>query len=45
MREVSQQVNKVKAGSNKISIRSDLAKDGMIFSEESSRAIHEMGNV
>ena len=27
-----------KAGSNKISIRNDLAKDGMVFSEESSRA-------
>ena len=37
--------NKVKAGPNKISIRNDLAKDGMIFSEESSRAIYEMGIV
>ena len=38
MREINQQVNKVKAGSNKISIRND-------FSEESSRAINETGNV
>ena len=45
MREINQQVNRVKAESNKISIRNDLAKDGMIFSEESSRAIYEMGNV
>ena len=45
MREINQQVNKVKAGSNKISVRTDLAKDWMTFSEESSRAINEMGNV
>ena len=45
MREINQQVTKIKAGSNKISIRNDLANDGMIFSEESSRAIYEMGNV
>ena len=45
MRENNEQVNKVKAGSNKISVRNDLAKDGMIFREESSRAVHGMGNV
>ena len=43
--EKNQQLNRVKAGSNKISIRNDLAQDKMIFSEESSRAIFEMGNV
>ena len=43
MREINQRVNKVKA--NKISIRNDMAKDEMIFSEESSRAIYEMGNM
>ena len=35
IREINQQVNKVKAGPNKISIRNDLAKDGMTFSETS----------
>ena len=43
--KINQQVNKVKAGANKFSIRSDLAKDGMIFSEESNCGIYEMGNV
>ena len=41
----TQEINRVKAGSNTISIRNDLPKDKMIFSEESSRAIFEMGNV
>ena len=45
MREINHQVNKVKAGSNKISVRNDLAKDGMIFREESSRAIYEVGSM
>ena len=40
-----QEINRVKARSNKISIRDDLAKDKMIFSDESSRAVFEMGNV
>ena len=35
----------MKIGSNKTCIREDLAKDNMVFSEESSRAIFEMGNV
>ena len=42
MQEINQPVNKVEAGSNKSSIRNDLSKDKMIFSEESSRAIFEM---
>ena len=41
----TQEINKVKAGPNKISIRNDSAKDKMICSEESSRPIFEMGNV
>ena len=41
----TQEINRVKAGSNKISMRNDLAKGNMIFSEESSRAIFEVGNV
>ena len=41
----TQEINSVKAGSNKISIRNDQTKDKMIFSEESSRTIFEMGNV
>ena len=41
----TQEFNWEKIGSNKISIRNDLAKDKMIFSEESSRAFFEMGNV
>ena len=45
MHEINQQMNKSNAGSNKISIRNDLAKSGMILSDESGRAIHEMGNV
>ena len=44
MREINQQVNEVKAGPHKLSIPNDLTKDGMIFSEESSGAVHEMGN-
>ena len=41
----TQEIERVKIGSNKICIREDLAKDKMTFSEESSRAIFEMGNV
>ena len=41
----TQETNRVNMGPNKISIRNYLAKDDMIFSEESSRAIFEMGNV
>ena len=39
------EINRVKTGSNKISIRNDSAKNKIIFSEESSRAFFEMGNV
>ena len=41
----TQEIERVKIGSNKICIREDLAKDKMVFSEESSRAIFEMGDV
>ena len=41
----TQEIEQVKIGSNKICIREDPAKDKMVFSEESSRAIFEMGNV
>ena len=41
----SQEFERVKTGSHKICIREDQAKDKMIFSEESSRAIFGMGNV
>ena len=36
---------RIKRGSNKICIRNDLAKKTMMFSEESSQAIFDMGNV
>ena len=32
-------------GSNEICIREDLEKDNMMFSQESSQAVFEMGNV
>ena len=32
-------------GSNKICLREDLAKEKVVFSQESSQAIFEMGNV
>ena len=41
----TQEIERVKIGSNKICIREDPAKDNMMFSEETSRAIFEMGNV
>ena len=41
----TQEIKRVTIGSIKIYIREDLAKDKMIFSEESSRAIFGMGNV
>ena len=41
----AQEIERVKIGSNKICIREDPAKDKMVFSEESSRVIFEMGNV
>ena len=41
----SQEIERVKIGSNKICIREDLVKEKMVFSKESSRSILEMGNV
>ena len=41
----TQEIARVKIGSNKICVREDLNKDNMVFSEASSRAIFEMGNV
>ena len=36
---------RIKIGSNKICIREDLATEKMVFSQESSQAVFEMGNV
>ena len=41
----TQEIERVKIGSNKICIREDLANEKMVFSKESSRAIFEMSNV
>ena len=41
----SQEIERVKIGSNKNCIREDLAKEKMVLSKESSRAVFEMGNV
>ena len=41
----TQDIERVKVGSNKICIREDLAKEKMVFSRETSRAIFEIGNV
>ena len=41
----TEEIKRVKIVSNKTCIREDLAKDKMMFSEESSRAVFEMGNV
>ena len=41
----TQEIKRIKIGLNKICIREDLAKEKMVFSKESSRAIFEMGNV
>ena len=41
----NQVIERVKIGSNKICIREDLAKEKMVFSQESSQAVFEMGNV
>ena len=38
-------IERIKSGSNKICVREDLAKEKMMFSQESSQAIFEMGNV
>ena len=41
----TQATERIKIGSNKICIREDLAKEKMVFSQESSQAIFEIGNV
>ena len=38
-------IERIKIGSDEISIREDLVKKKMMFSQESSQAIFEMGNV
>ena len=40
-----QVIQRVKVGSNNICIREHLAQEKMVFSEESSQAVFEMGNV
>ena len=46
MKEINKTLERLKSGSCTKSIRDDLKKQGdMIFSEESSRVIHEMGNM
>ena len=44
-KEINEKLNKFKLGSSTKSIRNDFSKGKMIFSEESNRAIHEMGNM
>ena len=41
----TQEIERVKIGSNKICIHEDPAEEKMVFSNESSRAVFEMGNV
>ena len=41
----TQEIERVKMGLNNICIREDLATEKMVFSQESSRAVLEMGNV
>ena len=41
----TQEIERVKIGSNKICIREDSATDKMVFSKESSRVVFEMGNM
>ena len=43
MNEINEKLEKLKIGSCTKSIRNDLSKGTMIFSEESRRAIDEMG--
>ena len=46
MKEINKKLEKLKIGSCTTSIRNNLKKKGdMIFSEESSRLIYEMGNL
>ena len=45
MKEINKKLEKLKIESGTKSIRNDLSKGNMIFSEESSRAICEVGNM
>ena len=45
MKEINEKLAKINMGSCAQSIHNDLSKGKMIFSEESSRAIYEMGNM
>ena len=45
MNEINKKLDKFKMGSFAKSIRNDLSKGKIIFSEESSRAIYEMGKI
>ena len=41
----TQEIERVKIGSNKHCIREDLAQEKMVFSKESSRTVFELGNL
>ena len=45
MKRINEKLEKFQMGSGTKSIRNDLSKGNMIFSEESSRANYEMGNI
>ena len=45
MNEMNEKLEEFKMGSCAKSIRNDLSKSRMVFSEETSRAIFEMGNM
>ena len=45
MKEINENLEKLKMGSCAKSIRNGLSEGNMIFSEESSRAIYEVGNM
>ena len=42
---ITKAIERINIGSNKICLRQDLAKEKMVFGQESSQAICEMGNV
>ena len=41
----TEDIDKIKMGSNKICIRDDVAKENMVFSQECSQAVFNMGNI
>ena len=45
MKEVNEKLEQLKSGSYTKFIRDDLKKSKMIFSEEPSRVMYEMGNM